>query len=929
MPSGKLNWPLTLLLFLAGATPSVASHLRSVEIQVKRENCLSLTVEITITAYLNSQSTVLFGGPDDFLTFGDGTQQLVPETTNEIMDPALFLGRAQYKTRHTYNAHGTYIIAYSESNRNFGILNFDESGNTRFYTETSISLEAGNCNSSPTLLVPPVDRACSGIKFFHNPGAFDPDGDSLSYELVIPKKEPGAAVSGYSFPDNLRFYSNDFPAINEERNGPPTFTINAFDGTIIWDAPGIPGEYGVAIKVKEWHYNSAANTWHEAGYVIRDMQIIVEDCHNQKPKLIPPSDICVIAGTTILFDIPASDPDSDNVVIEAFSEVFTLPENRAVLQPPGGTPQSTTPPNDTASVQFSWETTCVHARSQPYRVIFKISDRPPAGPRLVQFYAVDIEVIAPSPEYENVSINPVAKEATLQWRSYPCQNVNTFQVWRRISEFPYDQPQCDFGMPASLRYKLIAEMPGTSIGYTDHDLIYGAQYCYRIVALVGTQGVSSRLSLDTCFIPKPAEAPVITNVSVESTDDKNGEILIRWTPPFDIDAQQYPPPYLYKVLRKNESDAQSVFQCVTTETIADTIYSDSGLNTGQNIYRYQIELYVPALTNAPVDSSSQASSVFLSAWPVLNAIDITWVANTPWYNYSSAHPFHMIYRSTSPGGPFDLIDSVNANENDFHYTDRGTYGNIGLTGALYYYKVKTRGTYGNPKIISPLENFSQITSGQILDTVPPCAPDPSIAMIDCGDFACNGSDYYTKLEWQPPEGTCADDVFAYEILVQSDTSNSYTSLGTVTGNVFLHTNLASLNKCYRLISIDQAGNRSDTSAVVCNSNCLNFKLPNVITPGIKDEQNDFLTTYPDENNFRQDCARFLRQVDIRILSRWGEEIFTTSLTGDETPIFWDGRTNEGKEASSGVYFYQAQVIFDTNDPSRQKQEFKGWVQLIR
>ncbi|HEX8038629.1 MAG TPA: gliding motility-associated C-terminal domain-containing protein, partial [Chryseosolibacter sp.] len=104
---------------------------------------------------------------------------------------------------------------------------------------------------------------------------------------------------------------------------------------------------------------------------------------------------------------------------------------------------------------------------------------------------------------------------------------------------------------------------------------------------------------------------------------------------------------------------------------------------------------------------------------------------------------------------------------------------------------------------------------------------------------------------------------------------------------------------------------------------------NVITPGLKDDKNDFLTTYPKEDIFREDCSRSLKHVDIRIYSRWGQEIFTRSLTADETPVFWNGRTNEGKEAGSGVYFYQATVIFDTNEPSRQKQEFKGWIRLIR
>jgi hypothetical protein len=628
-------------------------------------------------------------------------------------------------------------------------------------------------------------------------------------------------------------------------------------------------------------------------------------------------------------DIPASDPDYDNVVIEGFSEVFSLPENNAALSPPSGTLQSTNPPHDTASAQFSWQTTCAQIRTQPYKVVFKVSDRPATGPRLVKFYTLWVQVIAPAPEYEQIVINPVTKQVTLKWKDYPCDNVESFQVWRRISEFNYAPPECSTGMPSFLHYQLMAELPATEISYTDIDLAFGAQYCYRIVALIGDKKVPGRISIDTCFIPKPAEAPVILNVSVVSTNEQQGEVLIRWTSPFEIDKQQYPPPYSYRLLRKNESDPQSSFQPVSAETISDTVFTDTQLNTQAHVYRYQVELYVPSLTTSPLDTSAQASSVFASTQSIHGGINISWRANTPWYNYSETYPYHLIYRSDFSSGPFTLIDRVDVNENDFQYTDLGKYNNLGLTGSRYYYKVETRGTYGNPKITSPLENYSQITSGQVLDTIPPPKPVPEIVKINCEDFACDGSNYFTRLIWETLEPANDEDIVAYEVLVKDEGDTSFKSLAIVSERLFLHTNIKSLNKCYRLISIDQAGNRSDTSAMVCNSNCLRFKLPNVITPGVSLEENDILTTYPERNANGSDCSRSVQHVDIRIYSRWGEEIYTTSLTTGEPLIFWDGQNSNGADVSSGTYFYHARVVFDTNDPSLEKQHFKGWVQVIR
>jgi len=65
------------------------------------------------------------------------------------------------------------------------------------------------------------------------------------------------------------------------------------------------------------------------------------------------------------------------------------------------------------------------------------------------------------------------------------------------------------------------------------------------------------------------------------------------------------------------------------------------------------------------------------------------------------------------------------------------------------------------------------------------------------------------------------------------------------------------------------------------------------------------------------------------VSHWGEEIYTTSVSDDELPVLWNGVNDDGAEAASGSYFYHAWVTFDTNDPVLKKQQFKGWVQVIR
>ena len=309
---------------------SQATHLRAGDIIVERENCSSRRFKITVTVYTNTGSTVRFGGEQDILNFGDGTWELVPETENTPrpdLDDEGTVATASYTTYHTYPSTGTYIISYREPNRNEGVLNMDASVNTTFYLETVIKIDAFlGCNNTPKLLIPPIDHACPGVAWTHNPGAFDPDGDRLSYELVVPYSDRRTEVINYKDPNNSKFYNN-FNNANEEGTGPPTFSIDPVTGTITWDAPGAIGEYNIAFHIIEWRFKNGQ--WVQMGYVRRDMQILVDDCDNERPDLILPPDTCVVAGTILNETILGIDPDNDNVKIEAFSEIFNFPSNQS------------------------------------------------------------------------------------------------------------------------------------------------------------------------------------------------------------------------------------------------------------------------------------------------------------------------------------------------------------------------------------------------------------------------------------------------------------------------------------------------------------------------------------------------------------------------------------------------------------------------
>ncbi|MFM8848926.1 MAG: hypothetical protein ACKOE5_00820, partial [Cytophagales bacterium] len=261
---------LLVLLGLAVAFYAHGTHLRAGEITVTRENCSGLTFNITITVYTNTGSSVKFSG--GILDFGDGTSIRTPTIDNTPF--ANGIGFVQYTVPggHTYAGAGYYIISYKERNRNAGILNISNSVNTQFYLETAIVVDRFVCDNSPRLLVPPIDKGCSGAAWYHNPGAYDIDGDSLSYEFVVPKQDKNIPVGNYRYPNHPDFYTvTQYSQANEKQNGPPTFTINSRTGTILWDAPGAKGEYNIAFKIISWR--KIAGTFIQLASVTRDMQI--------------------------------------------------------------------------------------------------------------------------------------------------------------------------------------------------------------------------------------------------------------------------------------------------------------------------------------------------------------------------------------------------------------------------------------------------------------------------------------------------------------------------------------------------------------------------------------------------------------------------------------------------------------------------------
>jgi hypothetical protein len=952
------------LVLLAGvftAPSAIATHLRAGEITLERISCTDLTFRITITVYTDTGSPIKFGDGD--LNFGDGSPIFKTPTIDNTRRPDLGpdVGTVTFTITHTYPGPGKYVISYLEPNRNAGVLNMTQSVETRFYLETQIIIDPFlGCSNTPRLLVPPIDKGCTGAAFYHNPGAYDPDGDSISYELTIPKRDKGVLVNGYLPPNDKVFYDRagiNYGQANEAQSGPPTFSINPVTGTLIWDAPGAPGEYNIAFIIKEWR--KVRGVWIQIGYVVRDMQIIIEDCDNKRPELEVPEDICVEAGTLINEDIFGFDPDYDSVKIEAYSQVFTINPSPASVTPFPARFQKTGP-GQKAKLSFTWQTTCDHVKEQPYQVVFKISDKPKTGPSLVEFKTWNIRVVGPAPVWKAPVVNLGARTAKLEWEDYVCkQNAVTMQVWRRVDQFAFTPPECLTGMPDFLGYTKIAEVPINSTTYTDTNggrgLDAGAQYCYRLVAVFPQPGGGeSYVSQEICLPPILATSPVITHVTVDVTHPTTGQVTVRWRPPFETDPVQFPPPYSYEVFRAEGFSGNVKLTPAFPGKRPDTVWVDTGINTVETVFNYRVVAY--DATGTKVETSPTASTVRLEASPQLMKIGLSWNADVPWSNRTQDYPYHLIYRgpvNSTSNSQLVLIDSVDVNQSLFNYLDEGKYKNEPLKETeTYCYQVMTRGSYGNPRIIEPLKNFSQLVCARPNDNKAPCVPELSIQARNCEEYfrttPCGTNVFSNTLTWKrPADAECREDISGYKIYKASRKNGEFElmSIPLVRDTFFIDVNLPSFAACYRITAVDRAGNESDPSEPFCFDNCPYYELPNVFTPN-GDGCNELFSAFSDRvvvdeegigpcgpvdlEDLKRRCARFVLKVNLAIYNRWGKEVYNYQ-SGGERNIYvdWDGRDNNGRELSPGIYFYSAEVIFDVVDPAKEKQIIKGWVHIVR
>ena len=193
-----------LLLFLVLLPFSLlATHQRAAEITYRHIS--NLTYEIILISYTYTPSPA--NDYRDYLTinWGDGTVSEIPRIERTNLGNDITFNK--YKGQHSFPGPATYVISCEDPNRNGGIINIPNSINIPLfiYSELVINPFLNGYNNSPVLLLPPIDNACVNQPYYHNPGAYDPDGDSLSYRLVTCLGAQGLTYTGIHAPSCNKF----------------------------------------------------------------------------------------------------------------------------------------------------------------------------------------------------------------------------------------------------------------------------------------------------------------------------------------------------------------------------------------------------------------------------------------------------------------------------------------------------------------------------------------------------------------------------------------------------------------------------------------------------------------------------------------------------------------------------------------------------
>ena len=293
-----MNRLLFIFFLLLLCKLSFATHNRGGRIEVDQISIQ--TFKITIYTYTKTSSSAADRLSLDSVHLGDGSIQTF--IRNSFTDLSNDVRLNIYIDVHTYPASGFYKVHFTDPNRNSNIINIPNSVNVPFHLETEFYADPIHCPyNSAHLLSLPIFIYPMHKDFNLSRAAFDPNWDSLSYEIDTCLTVDGAPVAGYSIPVGVN--------------------VNPISGEFTWigDSMNVMGEYNFAIKIIKWRNGNYY------GFVLEDFQVILyattDNVFDFNTSLYPPNfTSTILPGNQFNLSVEYSN-DTTFTPVQFYSEI--------------------------------------------------------------------------------------------------------------------------------------------------------------------------------------------------------------------------------------------------------------------------------------------------------------------------------------------------------------------------------------------------------------------------------------------------------------------------------------------------------------------------------------------------------------------------------------------------------------------------------
>ncbi len=293
-----------------------------------------------------------------------------------------------------------FVISWALCCRNNAITSLQNPGNQSLYLNTNLNRTLTPCDNSPVFLNAPTPYYCLGQPISYNPGAFDPDGDSLAYAIIQPRTAGNVNIpftAGYTVAQPIH-----------NTGGANAVVLNPITGTLTC-VPDIQQVSVVTYRVREYRNGVLI------GAVTRDVQFVVRVCTgNSSPTATGVNGTnnyttTVCTGTPVSFTINTNDANAGQNTTIVYSGGI-----------PGGNFTTSGSPFQTGT--FTWTPTAADIGNNTFTITVNDNACPLTGTNQYGYTVIVTPPFAPAnagPDLQ--ACGTVTMQAVLPYSQTPAQ----------------------------------------------------------------------------------------------------------------------------------------------------------------------------------------------------------------------------------------------------------------------------------------------------------------------------------------------------------------------------------------------------------------------------------------------------------------------------------------------------------------------------